>query len=385
MQTARLLAEVSLWTCLGLVAFVYVGYPLTLLLLRRRPLRTRPDHPLPPTTVVIAAHNEAASIAATVRDKLEQEYPAELLDVVVVSDGSVDGTDDEVRAINSPRVTLLRQEPRQGKTLALNRALEVARGDIIVFSDANSLYQADAVRELARMFSDATVGYVTGRLEYQDPGTTAVGAGSGMYMRYENWLRRLENRVGSIVGVNGGIDAVRRALYAPMRADHLPDFILPLRVAAAGHRIAYCDAAVCREEALGEQRDEYRMRVRVSLRALHALAEMRSLISPRYGRFGFEVLVHKILRYLVVLPLAGAFVSNALLLSTGSRTYIALFGCQAACYLLAAIGWASRGRIRFVPVFAPFYFCLVNVAAGAALVRFLRGERQVLWTPRRGA
>jgi cellulose synthase/poly-beta-1,6-N-acetylglucosamine synthase-like glycosyltransferase len=204
-----------------------------------------------------------------------------------------------------------------------------------------------------------------------------------MYMRYENWLRTLETRVGSVVGVNGGIDAVRRSLYQPMRADQLPDFVLPLRVVAQGYRVIYSDAAVSSEEALGQQEDEYRMRVRVSLRALHGLSDMRSLLSPRHGLFAFQLLVHKLLRYLLCVPLAAAFFANLAL--AGRPVYTTLLAAQVAGYLFAAIGWAAQGRIRFRPVFVPFYFCLINAAAGAALVRFLRGERQVLWTPRQGA
>jgi cellulose synthase/poly-beta-1,6-N-acetylglucosamine synthase-like glycosyltransferase len=383
MTALTLVAEVALWAALAVVAYVYLGYPLTLLVLPRQRSRTQAATALPRVTVLIAAHNEAPHIVSTVENKLAQDYPPELLDVIVVSDGSIDGTDDLVKAIGGRRVTLLRQEPRQGKTLALNRGVEAARGDILVFSDANSEYETQTVRRLVAAFDDPSVGYATGQLIYQDPGETAVGGGSGMYMRYENWLRKLETRAGSVVGVNGGVDAVRRRLYQPMRADHLPDFILPLRVVEQGYRAVYCDEAVAREASLGQQADEYRMRVRVSLRALHGLSDMRSLLRPRYGRFAFQLLVHKLLRYLVVVPLAVAFAANLAL--AARPVYGALFALQAACYLLALVGWISRGRIRFKPIFVPFYFCLLNIAAATALVRFLRGERQVLWTPRRGA
>lgn len=377
------LVEAAFWTCLAIVAYVYVGYPVTLRLWPARRGRLVSPAAPPAVTVVIPAYNEAAHIGGTVANKLAQDYPADRLDVVVVSDGSSDGTDAIVDAIASDRVTLLRQEPRQGKTLAVNAALEVARGDIVVFSDANSLYAPDAVGELVRAFDDPEVGYATGRLEYEDPEETAVGGGSGMYMRYENWLRALETRVGSVVGVNGGVDAVRRSLYRPMRADHLPDFILPLWVVEGGHRVVYRPSAVTRERALGRQRDEFKMRVRVSLRALHGLYEMRALLAPRHGLFAVQLLVHKVLRYLLFVPLVLAFFLNLALV--GSPFYRVLFLLQVVCYALAAIGWISGGRIRFRPVFVPFYFCLINAAAGAALVRFLRGERQVLWTPRKGA
>jgi hypothetical protein len=202
-------------------------------------------------------------------------------------------------------------------------------------------------------------------------------------MRYERWLRRLETRVGSVVGVNGGVDAVRRSLYRPMRADHLPDLVLPLRVVEQGFRVIECDEAVAYEQALGVQGDEFRMRVRVSLRALNGLFEMKTLLHPRHGLFAFQLFVHKVLRYMTTLPLAGALVFSAMLFA--SPVYRWLFVAQLACYGLAALGWLSGGRIRFRPIFVPFYFCLVNVAAGVAFLGFVRGERQVLWTPRKGA
>jgi len=228
------------------------------------------------------------------------------------------------------------------------------------------------------------VGYVTGQLHYRDPGETAVGGGSGLYMRYESWLRRLETRVGSIVGVNGGIDAVRRSLYTPMRPEDLPDFVLPLRVVGRGFRTVYCEQAVAREQALGHQQDEFRMRVRVSLRALHALVACREVLHPRLGLFAFQVLVHKVLRYLLLVPLAATLASSAVLAPLSSL-YAAIFGAQVGAYALAVAVWLSGGELQLRPARVAFYFSLVNIAAGAALIDFLRGHKQVVWTPRKGA
>lgn len=377
------LYKVGLWICLLTVAYVYLGYPLTLRVWPPRRKRRAPQESLPTVTVVIAAFNEATHIGRTVIDKLSQDYPPDLLDVVVISDGSTDGTDDIVASLNDARVTLLRQQVRQGKTLALNRAVSIARGEIVVFSDANSNYEPATVRELVAAFEDPDVGYATGRLIYEDPSETAVGGGSGLYMRYENWLRTLETRVGSVVGVNGGVDAVRRVLYQPMRADHLPDFVLPLRVIQLGRRVIYREEAVAREQALGQQADEFKMRVRVSLRALHSVVQMRALLHPHYGLFAFQLLVHKLIRYLMIVPLMGAFVFSAGL--RNSPVYATILSVQVVCYLLALTGWLSAGRIRLRLIFVPFYFCLINIAASVAFLRLLRGERQVLWAPRKGA
>jgi hypothetical protein len=202
-------------------------------------------------------------------------------------------------------------------------------------------------------------------------------------MKYENWLRRLETRAGSVVGVNGGVDAVRRDLYLPMRADQLPDFVLPLSVVQQGYRTVYDERARAYEHSLGQQGDEFRMRVRVTLRALHAIRDMRALLGLRFGMFAFQLFVHKVVRYLVSVPLAAALVFNLLVLDV--PLYRLTFAIQVACYVLATIGWLSRGRIRWRVVFVPFYFCLINLAAATAFVGFLRGQRQVVWTPRKGA
>ncbi len=176
--------------------------------------------------------------------------------MIVISDASDDGTDEIVGRVASEhpgRVRLLRQEPREGKTAALNLAVPQARGEIVVFADANSIYGPDALRRLARNFADPAVGYVTGKMVYVNPDGSLVGDGCSAYMKLENWLRAQETRIGSVVGVDGGVDAVRRRLYRPMRADQLPDFVLPLAVVEQGARVVYEPDALLTEHALVER------------------------------------------------------------------------------------------------------------------------------------
>ncbi|TFG48181.1 MAG: glycosyltransferase, partial [Gemmatimonadales bacterium] len=181
----------------------------------------------PRVTIIIAAFNEAEHIEATVRNKLAQDYPRDLLQILVVSDGSTDGTDEIVERIaaEETQLRLLKQTPRQGKTVAINGAVAEATGEILVFSDANSMYRPDALRMLMRNFADPEVGYVTGQMLYTNADGSLVGDGCTAYMRYENALRAIETRLGSVVGVDGAIDSVRRSLYRPMRPDQLPDFV----------------------------------------------------------------------------------------------------------------------------------------------------------------
>jgi len=374
---------VVLLICLAALAYVYLGYPLLCALvaaLRRRRIRRGTETPR--VSILISAYDEAAHIGATVRNKLELEYPAERCEVVVVSDGSGDGTDEIVArvAATEERVRLIRQEPRAGKTAALNVAAGAATGEILVFSDANSLYAPDALRRLVEPFADPEVGYVTGRMLYRTADGCLTGEGCSAYMRYENLLRRLETAVGSIVGAAGGIDAVRAGLYVRMRPDQQPDFVLPLSVVERGWRAVFVPEARLYEASLDHTSDEFRMRTRVALRAWHALRDKAGLLNPlRHGIFAWQLFSHKWLRYLAPVFQIGAFASNAALLGQ-SPVWDALMALQTVFYGLAAAGFL--GRPLPSPLSFPFYICLLNAAAGTALVRFLRGRRQVIWSPR---
>jgi cellulose synthase/poly-beta-1,6-N-acetylglucosamine synthase-like glycosyltransferase len=380
--------EVLFWTCLAVGLYPYAGYPICiglLKLIRPRPPRTGPITPT--VTVVISAYNEASHIAATVRNKLAQDYPPDLLDVMVVSDASTDGTDEVLRQLASqqPRVTFFRQEPRSGKTAALNGLLERARGEIVVFSDANSMYRGDTVRRLVGAFADPRVGYASGRMLYVDPHGSLVGDGCTAYMRYENALRRYESAVGSVVGADGGVDAVRRSLYRPMRDDQLPDFVLPLDVVEQGYRAVYVPQAVLEEETLNTETAEYRMRVRVALRAFWALWDKRALLNPvRFPFFSWQLASHKLMRYLSFAPLAVATACNGLLVYSGWE-YAALAAGQCAVALLALAAAYGPWPLRsFAPARYCYYFLLLNCASAIAFFRFVRGEKQVLWQPRTG-
>lgn len=379
--------EIGFWICLGLIVYIYAGYAAVVFLLA--PLlgrRVRKGDIEPRVSVVIAAFNEEREIHDTVANKLAQDYPH--LDVIVVSDGSTDRTDEIVRDLTSRsegRLTLLRQEPRQGKTQALNMALRQTTADIVVFADANSMYAPNAVRALVRNFSDPSVGYVTGRMVYTNPTGAGIGDGSGTYMSYENALRAMETRLGSIVGVDGGVDAVRRELYGPMSPDQLPDFVLPLSVVEQGMRVVYEPDAMVYEQGLADASDEFRMRVRVSLRALWGLYDKRRLLNPlRYPLFAWQLISHKVLRYAAFLPLAGLLLFNALVL--GEHPFYAGFlVLQLAAYAFAMLGhFLRRSPASTSTLLVPYYFVILNGACVIAFWKFLAGQKVVLWKPRQG-
>jgi cellulose synthase/poly-beta-1,6-N-acetylglucosamine synthase-like glycosyltransferase len=378
--------RVLFWLSAVTLFYTYAGYPALAFVLGRLMRRRVAKAPSVPTiSMLIAARNEAAHIAATIENKLRLDYPAGKLQLIVVSDASTDGTDAIVERYRDRGVLLRRQEPRRGKTAALNLALQHATGDVLVFSDANSVYASGALRALASNFSDPEVGYVTGRMAYQSAEGTTVGLGCRAYMAYEDQLRRSETRLGSIVGVNGGIDAVRRSLYDPMRDDQLPDFVLPLAVVARGYRVVYEPDAILNEDTLTTGPAEYRMRVRVALRAWWALMDMRRLFNARrHGLFALQLFSHKVLRYLAfaavpLLAVAAFALRDAGLLYRATLLLSIAFGVMAGAGYVVERAGRSAG-----PFAVPYYFLLVNAAAAHAFLNFLRGRRQAVWTPRLG-
>ena len=377
--------------CVLMLVYVYAGYPLLARLLgglvRRRVWSATPGEHLPTVTVLIAAYNEATHIEATVRNKLAQDYPADKFDIIVISDESDDGTDDIVKGIGDPRVRLIRQTPRAGKTSALNLAMPEATGEIIVFSDANSLYAPDTLQNLMAPLADPKVGYVTGRMVYKAPDGSLTGEGCSAYMRYENNLRAWETDLGSIVGVDGGVDAMRREIYRPMNADQLPDFVQPLTVREQGYRVVYEPRALLYEDALAEAKDEFRMRVRVSLRAFHALKDKAALLNPfKFGLFAWQLWSHKLLRYLAFLFMAGALASNMALMfgPEYSPFWSLLLLGQTFFYTLARYGQTMNNHDQQPPrlVGLIYYLCVLNLASARAFWQFLQGRKQVTWKPR---
>lgn len=383
----------SFWLCVFLVFYIYIGYPLIIKLLAKGNKTVNKDDAFQPSvSILIAAFNEEKDIVQTLKNKLELDYPNEKLEIIVVSDESADATDAIVkgfaRDLGKPlglKVSLVRQTPRAGKTSGLNLIVPQATGDIIVFSDANSLYASDALKKLVRNFADHQVGYVTGKMVYAQADGSLVGDGCSAYMKYENWMREHETQLGSIVGVDGGIDAMRKALYETLNADQLPDFVQPLKVVEKGFRVIYDEDALLKEEALDDQGREYKMRVRVSLRALWALHDMRQLLNPlKFGLFAWQMISHKVMRYLAFIPILLCFVLN-LALFNSAILYLFTLIIQVIFYSLAVLGKINEGDKKAAVYFTlPYYFTLLNIACAHATFRYLRGEKQVIWKPRGG-
>src|ERR1044072_5295178 len=280
-MSMKLTAEIFFWLSAVALAYTYAGYPLLLLLMSRlRPRKVERSAFEPFVSVIVTAYNEERDLTAKLENTLVLEYPRELLEVIVASDCSADRTDDIARAFGDRGVRLVRQPKRLGKTAAQNMAVAESRGEIILFSDATSLYQPDVLRVMMPSFADPTVGCVAGRLIYVDPAESRVGRGARSYWSYETFLKRHESRVCSLIGASGCLYAVRRSAYQPLYHEACSDFIIATKMVEQSLRAVYEPAAVCTEETNRQVDKELRMRVRVIAQTYTDLWRHRAMLNP---------------------------------------------------------------------------------------------------------
>jgi len=364
-----------------IVLYTYIGYPLLLVLTahfsgkKAAPCPGFRSDELPAVSLLIAARNEEKNIAAKIENALRLDYPRARLEIVVVSDGSMDGTDRIVRNYSSRGVSLLRVEGNRGKTIARNAAVESCRGDIVVFSDSNAMYRRDAVRKLVVHFKNPSVGVVCGALHL-----VGENGSENLYWRYEKWIKSLEDKTHSIIGANGSIYAIRKNLYRPLGAGMDDDFIEPILCYMDGYRLRYEPEAVSIEKDIPENRlmDEFRAKKRVVMRGLQSLERIAKAVNPfRFPILAFELVSHKILKWTVPFLLIALFIDNVLLKE--SRFFELTFILQILFYLAAVAGLVFR--VRFLRV--PAYFVLTNVSVFLAVLSWFSGRRSVVWENRR--
>ena len=371
------------WGSIGGLVYTLVGFPL-LLLLRGllRPRRFRRRRHTPRVSVLIAAYNEAGAIVAKLDDLFRQQYPRERLEVIVASDGSSDGTDELVAAYSAGRVRLLRL-PRQGKNLTLNAAAAAASGDILVFTDADTLLAPGALRRLVAPFADPSVGGVGGDFRYR--GARRSGNGERSYWSLDRWLKRLQSQAGSMTSATGQLYALRRELFRPIPVGVTDDFFASTLAVGAGMRLVFEPGARA-EGAIAESCGrEFERKVRVIAAGLRGVWAARHLLNPaRHGFYALQLLSHKVLRRLLALPLLLLLLSAPLLWQQG-WLYQAVAAGNIALYSLALAGYLLRahplGRSRLLSL--PLFFAMVNLAALVALINLLRGRRADIWATRR--
>jgi cellulose synthase/poly-beta-1,6-N-acetylglucosamine synthase-like glycosyltransferase len=386
----RFTLEVMFWCAVALLAYPYLAYPgLLWLLAQVSPRRTtpagQPSDP-PSLTLVISAYNESEVIGGKLANSVALDYPSDRLEVLVVSDASDDGTDDIVRdwQARDPRVRLLRQSERLGKTSGLNLALAEAGGELVVFSDANAMYRPDALRKLVRHFADPEVGYVVGAQLYNAGAESEATASEGLYWRLELLLKRLESRFDSVVGGDGAIYAIRRRLFWALQPDDINDFVNPLQIVAEGYRGVFDREATCTEDAAEGFAKEFRRKRRIVNRSWRAVRRYGHRLSPRrQARFLFLLVSHKLIRWFSLPIFAVALAANVgIVLLAPSPLYIATLAGLVAGIGLGLLGHALDRRGARMPriVYLPYYYFLVNLAALLGIWDEARGVRHAVWT-----
>ena len=376
--------EILFWTSATLIFYAYAGYVILAYLLARfasRPV-TLPEGSLPRVTLLISAFNERAVMGEKLENALALDYPQERFEVLVVSDCSDDGTDEIVREFAPRAVRLIRQAERLGKSSGLNLGVLQASGEILVFSDANAMYEPDALHQLVRHFADPRVGYVVGSARYRMGVEQSPSAESeGLYWKLETWLKQKESEFGSVVGGDGAIYAIRRELFTPLRPTDINDLLNPLQIIARGYRGAYEPDAVCYEEAGDSFEKEFRRKVRIISRSLNALRRAPRVLLPwTQPRHWFALVSHKLLRWLAPVFLFLLFFATAALWK--SPIYRLMLVLQMVFYALAGIGWvmARRSGDRTSRIlYLPYYFCLVNLASLLGIGKFLTGSLSPTW------
>jgi len=367
---------VVFWCSLTIVAYTYAGYAaLVTVLARRRGVAPLQSDATPALTVVVAAYNEVGRIGARVSNLLGQDYPAEQLRVIVVSDGSTDGTEHAV-ASDDRRVRVLALRENCGKATALNAALAVVETELVVFTDARQAFAPDALRRLVAAFADPSVGAVTGELEI----ASATGAESpaGLYWRMEKHLRSCEARIGWLHGVSGAVYALRTGLFRALPADTLlDDMWIPLHAVFARYRIWMARDAIAYDIASGSATEEYRRKLRTLAGNWQLLERLPRLLNPWRNPVFVAWLSHKFLRLLAPWLLIAAFISSMLI---NDPFYQFAFQAQCAAYGLAIVALLAPRMAAHVPLLpAAASFVMLNAAALLSLPASVARDARVLW------
>ena len=379
------LYESLFWIIVIIVLYVYFGYPLLLLILNKLcpAPKVKKAEITPTISLIIAAFNEEKVIAQKIKNTFELEYPKDNLEIIVVSDGSTDSTNEIVKAFSENRVKLVALKKNQGKSTAQNRAVDESNGEILLFSDADVMLKKDVVKKLINNFSNENVGCVVGEITYTNENDTSVREGEGLYWRYELFLREKESEVGNFA-MGSGIMAIRQNLFQSLDPNVGEDFVLPLKTVINGFKVIFEPEAVT--ETIMDQissTDMFRSKVRIISKDLRGLFLCREILNPfRYPSYAWGLISHKLLRWLVPYFLIVIFIINLSLLE--QPFYLLTFIFQISFYTLAFGGFLWQKKSKSPRILGiPCSFCLVNFAALVGVFRFISGEKSGKWQPTR--
>jgi biofilm PGA synthesis N-glycosyltransferase PgaC len=385
-----LLTEILFFFCLFIILYSYIGYGLLLwIIVRIKKMFSKPaadvgtDEELPRVTLIVAAYNEADFITDKINNSLALDYPKDKLQLLFITDGSSDDTPrlasqfKELQVLHSPE--------RRGKVAAIHRAMDHVKTPIVIFSDANTLLNREAIRMIVRHYRSPKVGGVAGEKKIMTSGKDkSVGSGEGLYWKYESFLKKLDAELYTVVGAAGELFSVRTELYEhPDTSVLLDDFIISLRVCKKGYRIAYEPGAYAMETPSSSMAEEQKRKIRISAGAFQSMVMLRSLLNVfKYPLLSFQYISHRVLRWtLCPLFLPIVLILNIYLVyAKGGPVYIFLLAAQIVFYTAALIGWIlSVNNIKAKILYAPYYLVFQNVSLYLGFARYLRGNQTVLW------
>ena len=375
------MVSILFWVSIGLVAYMFIGYPVALAVWSGvRPRRWRQQPCEPTISIVISAYNEGASITKKIRDLLALDYPAERIEILVGSDGSTDSTAEQLLTLADERVRVFIFPPRRGKPAVLNTLVPKARGEIVVLSDVRQKFEPCILRALVRSFADPRVGAVSGEVILTTEGRTVVSEGSGLYWRYETFIRSRECIIDSTIAVTGPIYAIRKTLFEPIPSDTIiDDVLIPLRIASRGYRVIVDPEARAFDSAYATAGQEFTRKVRTLAGNFQLFARERWLFNPFRNRLWFQTLSHKALRLLIAPLQITIVVLNVTLLGASPLYKITMVaqvvfytGALAGCVL--PLDWKKPFVVTF-----PFFFCLLSWATVLAFLRSITGRQPVTW------
>lgn len=385
-----MILTLAFWLFFIMLVYTYIGYPLILWGLVQLKKKFFPYETIynkqyePEVCLFVTAYNEKDFVRQKVENSLQLDYPREKVQYLWITDGSDDETPVMLRQY--PHNEVHHNPERRGKMHAMNRGMNLVKAPVVIFSDTNTLLNRSAVREIVACFSDARIGCVAGEKRIvEQVADVASAAGEGLYWKLESWIKKLDAELNSAVGAVGELFAIRRELFEEVEPDTiLDDFIISLRIARKGYKIAYTPAAYAEETASLNVKEELKRKIRIAAGGMQSFFRLKSLLNPfRFGILSWQFFSHKVMRWtLAPVSLFLLFLINGLLIVRNDIPvfYHLFFYLQLVCYLLAFVGWLLENqRLRMKLLFAPYYFVSINYASVLGIFRYFRGKQSVQW------
>lgn len=386
--------QLLFWIFFFILFYAYLGYALVVFLLYQLRKAASPDESNfaesnyePGVCLFVTAFNEKDYVEQKVENSFALDYPKGKIQYLWITDGSDDGTPEMLRKYSGLEIHHLPE--RRGKMHAMNRGMKFVKASIVIFSDANTILGKQSIREIVTQFRNPKVGCVAGEKRIvEKKAEGAAAAGEGLYWRFESWVKNMDAGLNSAIGAVGELFAIRSELFEDVETDTIiDDFMISLRIAQKGYKIAYTPNAYAEETASLNVNEELKRKIRIAAGGVQSVFRLKSLLNPfKYGMLSWQYFSHKVLRWtLAPISLFAIFILNFFIVLNHnswllSEFYTLFFYVQLLCYMLAIVGWYFENKkLRFKILFVPYYFVSINYASIRGVIRYFKGEQSVNW------